>query len=156
MFQMVENQVAHLRSLATQSDVDAREPLDLLAQAQALCDEARRAQLALELAQARTADELSAAIQDGKRVAAACRAENEERARMRHEAAAATRQRKEAEDAARRAAEVKAAKRAKQRNCMRELRAKQRQGLGETKFKRRVACDRKAQRTAAKAEDSCA
>ena len=146
-----------MRSLAAQSDVDALESLDLLAQAQALCDEARRAQLALELAQARTADELSAAIQNGKRVAAAaCRAEEEERARLRRQAPAATRQRKEAEDAARRAAEVKAAKRAKQRSCRRELRAKQRQDLGETGFKRRVACDRKAQRTAAKAEDSCA
>ena len=59
-------------------------------------------------------------------------------------------------NAARRAAEVKAAKRAKHHNCMRELRLKQRQDLGETEFKRRVACDRKAQRTAAKAEDSCA
>ena len=131
MFQMVENQVAHMRSLATQSDVDALESLDLLAQTQALCDEARRAQLALELAQARTADELSAAIQDGKRVpAAACRAEKEERARLRRDAAAKTRQRKEAEDVARRAEEVKAVKRAKQRSCMRELRAKQRQELG--------------------------
>ena len=126
-----KSRLAHLRSLAAQSDVDARGSLDLLAPAQAHGDEARRAQLALELAQARTADELSAAIQDGKRVAAAaCRAEDKERARLRREAAAATRQRKEAEDAARRAAEVKAAKRAKHHNCVLRVEGEAEAGLG--------------------------
>ena len=150
----MKNQVAHLRSLAAQSDVDALKSLDLLAQAQALCDEARRAQLALELAQARTADELSAAIQDGKRFAAAtCRAEKG------GEGAPAPRGRcrdAPAEGSGGCGQEGSGGQGSQEGQAARKLRAKQRQDLGETEFKRRVACDRKAQRTAAKVEDTCA
>ena len=131
------------------------EVLDLLAQAQALCDEARRAQLETELAQARTADELSAAIQDGKRVAAAacpCRKGGEGTPAPRGRCSDAP-----AEGSGGCGQEGSGGQSSQEGQAAQlHARVEGEAEAGVTEFKRRVACDRKAQRTAAKAEDSCA
>ena len=74
MFSLLADHVAKLRSLAASPKVDVMDALNLPAQAQTLSDEAAQSQLALELVQPRTTEELTVAMQESKQAAAsACR-----------------------------------------------------------------------------------
>ena len=146
MFRLLGWPRCQLRSFASRPDVDAMAPLDLLAQAQTLCDEVALAQLALELEQARLTEELDTELQVKKQAAAqAVTAERKERARLRREVAAQKVQRKAAGDAT-----STAPKKARQRECMMKLRIKQREAADDTEYKQRLANDRQAQRVSAK------
>ena len=117
--------VQQLRHRTVLSQTDALQSLDLLARAQRIEDEARRAQLALELETSRKTEELAAELLQS--VEALHQQEKAERAKAAREAKETRLLHKIEAEAAQRAAAAAHMKKLGQRRYMAELRKKKRQ-----------------------------